>query len=181
MRTGSGTRFSISFLYGSCRSFLQISRLSSRSHGRSFISMEDLQGSSLGLVFVAARTWQDWKKDRIEKEGLAALFIGAVSVQAVFQIMMVVLNEGSMFASIGTSVLFLGLLLFIWKDVQVSGSHLLQLSMLFMAVHLFVASIQPKGLMNPPLFVTLLLGLFFTGLVMKKPLFEQNNGGNPIE
>ena len=138
-------------------------------------------GFILGLVFVAFRTWLDWKKDRIEKEGLAALFIGAVSVQAVFQVMMVLLNEGSMFASIGTAVLFLGLLIFIWKDVQVSGSHIVQLSLLFMAVHLFVASIQPKGLMNPPLLVTFLIGLFFTGLIMKKPLFEQIDGGNPIE
>ena len=69
-------------------------------------------GFILGLVFVAVRTWLDWKKDRIEKDGLAALFIGAVSVQAVFQVMMVLLNEGSMFASIGTAVLFLGLLIF---------------------------------------------------------------------
>ena len=138
-------------------------------------------GFILGLIFIAFRTWLDWRKDRIDRDGLVALFLGSISVQAIFQIMMVFLNEGSMFASIGTVVIFLGLLIFVWRDVQSSGAHMIQLSLLFMASHLFVATIQPKGLMNPPLLVTFLIGLFFTALVMKKPFFEEIDGGNPIE
>lgn len=137
-----------------------------------------LAGFILGLAFVMFRTWLDWKKDRIDRSALVALFIGAVSVQAVFQVMMVLLNEGSLFARIGTAVIFLGLLFFIWKNVEQIGSHIVQLSLLFMAAHVFVAAIQPKGLMNPPLLVTVLIGLFFTALIVKEPTFEQTDGGN---
>lgn len=136
-----------------------------------------LVGFIIGLVFVAFRTWLDRKKRRIDKDMLVALFIGAVSVQAVFQVMMVLLNEGSLFVRIGTAVAFLGLLFFIWKNVGQSGSHIVLLSMLFMAAHLFVAAIQPKGLMNPPLLVTVLIGLFFIALFIDKPIVEQTDGG----
>ncbi|MCG7344397.1 hypothetical protein MHZ92_09640 [Sporosarcina sp. ACRSL] len=134
-----------------------------------------------GLIFVACWTWHSWMKDRIDKDGLVALFMGAVSSQAVFQVMMVFLKEGSMIARAGTAILFIGLLVFIWKDVHVSGNHIVPLSLLFMAVHVFVAVIQPKGLWNPQLLVTILIGLFFTMLFSKVRTFEQINGGNHVE
>ena len=138
-------------------------------------------GFILGLAFVAFRTWLDWKKGKINKDVLVALFIGAVSVQAVFQLMMVLLNEGSMLARVGTAVVFLGYLFFIWKNVEVSGSHIVHLSLLLMAAHVFVAAIQPKGLMNPPLLVTCLLGLFFILIFVDKRTFELTNGGQQDE
>ncbi|WP_252502423.1 hypothetical protein [Sporosarcina sp. Marseille-Q4943] len=134
-------------------------------------------GFILGLAIVAFKMWVDWRKGRIDKDMFVVLFIGAVSVQAVFQVMMVLLNEGSLIARVGTAVIFLGLLFFIWKNSHSSGSHIVQLSLLFIAAHVFVASIQPKGLMNPPLLVTLLIGLFFTVLFVKGPTFEQTDGG----
>lgn len=134
-------------------------------------------GFLLGLAFVAIRTWLDWRKSRIDKGTLVALFIGAVSVQAVFQVMMVLLNEGSLFARVGTAAIFIGLLLFIWKNVELTESHIVQLSLLFIAAHVFVAAIQPKGLLNPPLLVTVLIGLFFMALFVKEPIFEQTDGG----
>src|SRR5690606_30671030 len=77
-----------------------------------------LIGFILGLAYIAFRTWLDWKKGRIDKNILVVLFIGAVTVQAVFQVMMVLLNEGSLFARVGTAVIFLGLLVFIWKNID---------------------------------------------------------------
>ncbi|WP_262173729.1 hypothetical protein [Saccharococcus sp. Marseille-Q5394] len=133
-------------------------------------------GFILGLSFVAFRTWLDWQKKRIDKDMLVALFIGAVSVQAVFQVMMALLNEGSLFARVGTAVVFLSLLFFIWKNIEQSESHIVQLSLLFMAAHVFVAVIQPKGLMNPPLLVTVLIGLFFTLLFVKEPIGQTEGG-----
>ena len=132
-----------------------------------------LVGFILGLAFVLFRTWLDWWKKRIDMDMLVALFIGAVSVQAVFQVAMVLLNKGNLFASIGTVVVFLVLLLFNWKNVGLNGSHIVQLSMLFMAAHVFVAAIQPKGLMNPPLLVTILIGVFFIMLFLKESTFER--------
>ncbi|MCM3711163.1 hypothetical protein [Sporosarcina luteola] len=134
-------------------------------------------GFILGLSFVMFRTWFDWRKKRIDKDMLVALFIGAVSVQAVFQVMMALLNEGSLFVRVGTAVVFVGLIVFIWKNVEQSVSHIVQLSLLFMAAHVFVAAIQPKGLMNPPLLVTILIGLFFVALFVNKSTFEQTDGG----
>ncbi|MGN7387090.1 hypothetical protein [Sporosarcina sp. SAFN-015] len=134
-------------------------------------------GFILGLAYVAFRTWLDWKKGRVDKDVLAALFIGAVSVQAIFQVMMVLLNEGSLLARVGTAVVFLGYLFFVWKNVEVSRSHIVYLSLLFMAAHVFVAVIQPKGLMNPPLLVTFLLGLFFIVIFVDKRTSELTNGG----
>ncbi|WP_432357623.1 hypothetical protein [Sporosarcina sp. UB5] len=134
-------------------------------------------GFLLGLAFVAFQAWRDWRKGRIDDDMLVAFFIGAVSVQAVFQVMMVLFNEGSSFARIGTAIIFIGLLLFIWKNVHQTGSYIVQFSMLFMASHIFVAAIQPKGLMNPPLLVTIGLGLFFIGIFVKERVFEQNDGG----
>lgn len=136
-----------------------------------------LIGFILGLAYIAFRTWLDWKKGRIDKNILVVLFIGAVTVQAVFQVMMVLLNEGSLFARIGTAVIFLGLLVFIWKNIDQSADHLIQLSWLFMAAHVFVAAFQPKGLMNPPLLVTVMISLFFIALFVKEPTFEQTDGG----
>ncbi|MFC5604660.1 hypothetical protein [Sporosarcina koreensis] len=136
-----------------------------------------LVGFILGLAFVAYKTWLDWKKGRIDKSMLVVLFIGAVTVQAVFQVMMVLLNEGSLFARVGTAVVFIGLLFFIWKNVEQSGSHIVQLSLLFMAAHVFVAAIQPKGLINPPLLVTVLIGFFFMALFVKESTLEQTDGG----
>lgn len=133
-------------------------------------------GFILGLAFVAFRTWLDWRKKRIDKDMLVSLFIGAVSVQAVFQVMMVLLNEGSLFARVGTAAIFLGILFFIWKNVELSGSHIVQLSLLFMSAHVFVAAIQPKSLMNPQLLVTVLICLYFTALFAKEPI-EQTDGG----
>lgn len=138
-------------------------------------------GFILGLAFVAFRTWLDWRKSRIDKGTLVALFVGAVSIQAIFQVMMVLLNEGSLFARVGTAIIFIGLLFFIWKNVELTGSHIVQLSLLFMAAHVFVAAIQPKGLMNPPLLVTILIGLFFTALFVDRPIFEQTDGGKQDE
>ncbi|MCM3743843.1 hypothetical protein M3193_06775 [Sporosarcina luteola] len=135
-----------------------------------------LVGFILGLSFVGFRTWLDWRKRRIDKDMLVALFIGAVSVQAIFQVMMVLLNEGSLFARVGTAVVFLSLLVFIWYNLEQSASHIVMLSLLFIAAHVFAAAIQPKGLMNPPLLVTVLIGLFFAVLFLKEPI-EQTEGG----
>lgn len=138
-------------------------------------------GFILGLAFILFRTWVDWRKERIDKEMLIALFIGAVSVQAVFQVMMVLLNEGSMLARVGTAIIFLGLLFFIWKNIDISEGHIVQLSLLFMAAHVFVAVIQPKGLLNPPLLVTVLIGLFFAMLFVNVQTLEHKDRGKQVE
>ncbi|MDW0116986.1 hypothetical protein QTL97_08570 [Sporosarcina thermotolerans] len=120
-------------------------------------------GFCLGLLFVAGRIWFDWIRGKVDKESLVALFTGAVTVQTIFQVMMVLLNKGSLIAGIGTVVIFIALTFFVWRIEQI-GDHIALISMLFMAAHIFVATIQPKGLLNPPLFITLIIGVFFIAI-----------------
>jgi hypothetical protein len=60
-------------------------------------------------------------------------------------------------AKIITLVLFAGLSIFTWLKASVSSVWRIQLTILFLGVHIFVASIQPEGVVQTPLFVT---GLF---------------------
>lgn len=120
-------------------------------------------GFCLGLLFVAGRIWLDWNRGKVDTNSLIALFTGVVTVQAIFQVMMVLLNKGSLIAGIGTVVIFIALTIFVWRS-ELTEDHITLISMLFMAVHIFVAAIQPKGFLNPPLFITLMIGVFFIAI-----------------
>jgi hypothetical protein len=114
-------------------------------------------GFYLGLVFIAGKLLLDRKKGRLAGDGLCALFTGAVIVQAVYQVMMVFLNDGELFAQVGTVITFALFVLFYW--LKSDGS--IQFIGLFVAVHVFVASLQPAGLVGTPFVTTLLIGCFF--------------------
>ena len=51
-------------------------------------------GFYLGLLFIAGKILWEMKKGRLDVVGFRALFTGAVLVQVVYQVMMVLLNEG---------------------------------------------------------------------------------------
>lgn len=114
-------------------------------------------GFYLGLVFVAGKVLLDSKKGRLTAEGIQALFAGAVVVQAVFQVMMVLLNEGELIVQVVTVVSFAIFALFYW--IKSDGTFLF--IVLFMAVHVFVAVWQPAGLVGTSFITTILIGLFF--------------------
>ena len=114
-------------------------------------------GFYLGLAFMAGKVLLDSKKGRLMAGGIQALFTGAVVVQAVFQVMMVLLNEGQLVVQVVTVVAFILFALFYW--IKSDGTFLF--IGLFMAVHVFVAVWQPAGLLGTPFVTTLLLGCFF--------------------
>ncbi|MDN4606837.1 hypothetical protein [Sporosarcina highlanderae] len=136
-------------------------------------------GFCLGLVFVAGRIWFEWIKGRVDVKSLVALFTGAVTMQAVFQVMMVLLNRGSLVAGIGTAVIFIVVAIFVWMSFDETGNHMMMTALLFMAAHVFVATIQPKGLLNPPLLITTSIGLFFIAIF--KLTSGQTERGSEIE
>ena len=107
-------------------------------------------------MFIAGKVLLDRKKGRLDADGLA-LFTGAVVVQVVYQVMMVLLNEGELLRKWGllSSLLVCVILL----DESSDGS--IQFIGLFVAVHVFVASLQPAGLVGTPFVSTLLIGCFF--------------------
>ena len=125
-------------------------------------------GFYLGLLFILGKILWSLKKGRINGDGMRALFTGAVLVQGVFQVMMVFLNEGELIAQVMTITLFGLFTLFFWINSKKADNWSFQLVLLFMAVHVFVASIQPTGLFETPLVSTLLIGVFFAGLLLQE-------------
>lgn len=119
-------------------------------------------GFYLGLAVIAGKVVLDWKKGRLTANGLQALFIGAVLVQTVFQVMMVVLNDGELDAQVVTVVGFTLFAIFCWTK----SNEVIQLALLFMAVHVFVASFQPEGLIGTALVATFIIGIFFAVVLL---------------
>ena len=125
-------------------------------------------GFYLGLFFILGKILWDMKKGRLDVDGIRALFTGAVLVQGVFQVMMVFLNEGALIAQVMTVAIFGLFTLFFWITSKKAENWSFQLVLLFMAVHIFVAAVQPTGLFETPLGSTLLIGVYFTVLFMQK-------------
>lgn len=125
-------------------------------------------GFYLGLLFIAGKTLWDMKKGRLDANGFRALFTGAVLVQVVYQVMMVLLNEGEMIAQVVTVVVFGLFAVFFWINSGKADNWPVQLALVFMAVHVFVAAVQPDEFMRTPLITTVVMGLFFVIVFMRK-------------
>lgn len=106
----------------------------------------------------------DNKKGLLTEGWLWVLFTGVVVVQAVYQVMMVLLNEGQLVVQLVTVVAFVCFALFYW----IKGDGSLPFVWLFMAVHVFVAVWQPAGLVGTPFITTVLLGFLFMELDRRK-------------
>ncbi|MBE1555037.1 hypothetical protein [Sporosarcina limicola] len=118
-------------------------------------------GFYFGLVFIIGKILWGVKKGRYHTDGLISLFSGAVLTQVVFQLLMVLLNEGEWVAQGMTIVVFTLFAVYFWLISGKSGNWTIQLALLFMAVHVFVASFQPKGLVGTPLITTIVNGILF--------------------
>ena len=125
-------------------------------------------GFYFGLLFIAGKVLWDMKKGRLGADGFRALFTGAVLVQAVYQVMMVLLNEGELVAQVVTVVVFGLFAVFFWMNSGKAVIGRFNLHLLFMAVHVFVAAVQPAELVGTPLITTVLMGLFFVIVFMRK-------------
>lgn len=117
-------------------------------------------GFYLGLAVAGARIVLDSRKN-YSFERLVALFVGAVSIQVVFQILMVVMNPGDWLVNVVTVGLFLGFGVLVWLNAYKSTSWAIQLTVLWIAVHVFVAAFQEQGITGTPVIATICMGLFF--------------------
>lgn len=114
-------------------------------------------GLYLGVIAALGRLfWQLRRKGWPERE-LVAMLIAMVMVQSLYQLFMVLLNEADMWQKILTVLVFVGLTMLTWQKARLSSVWRIQLTILFLAGHLFVSILQPRGLVQTPLFVT---GLF---------------------
>ena len=89
-------------------------------------------------------------------------------MQAVYQVMMVFLNEGEFIAQLVTVSLFTLFALFVWINIEKSKTWPFQLVLMFIAVHLFVAAFQDEGLTGTPVVATMGIGLFFAVSLFEK-------------
>lgn len=131
-------------------------------------------GFYLGLLFIAGKSLWDMKKERLGAEEFRALFTGAVLVQVGYQVMMVLLNEGELIAQVVTVVVFGLFSVFFWMNSGKAGNWPVQLVLVFMSVHVFVAAVQPDEFMQTPLISTVVMGLFFVIVFMRKSDWRNN-------
>jgi len=118
-------------------------------------------GFYLGLLAIIITILVELKRKNLNKLDLTTLFIGVITIQAVYQIMMALLNDGSLVAKVMTVLIFSAFTLLVWGSVQKFEKTPIQLAMLFVAVHIFAASFQPLGIFSLPVITTLLISLFF--------------------
>lgn len=117
-------------------------------------------GLYLGLFAALGRLF--WQLRRLEwsSRELTAMLIGLVMIQSIYQFVMVLLNEATLWQKVMTVSIFAGMVLLTWLKASVSSVWRIQITILFLGIHLFVALIQPEGMMQTPLFVTGLFVLF---------------------
>lgn len=125
-------------------------------------------GVVLGLFLVSIKLFAEKKKRNIRRDDWIALFIGFVIIQSVYQVMMVLWNEGTLIVQFVTIISFTLFTLFIWLSARKKNHSPVQFTLLFMAVHFFVASFQTAGIFGLSVITTMLICLFFMLLFFKE-------------
>ena len=104
-----------------------------------------------------------------------ALFIGFITVQSVYQVMMVLLNKGPTGAQIATVLIFTAFALLVWMSIGKLSTTPIQLMVLFPVVHIFAASFQPAGVLGVPVITTVLVSLFFALYIIRENKIESGD------
>ncbi|MFC6038030.1 hypothetical protein ACFPYN_01055 [Paenisporosarcina macmurdoensis] len=111
-------------------------------------------GIYLGLIVALSRLLWRFKKKNWPKFELVAMLFSMVMLQSLYQLFMVLLNEAALWQKIITAVLFIGLSALTWLKISISRIWQIQITILFLFIHIFVALLQPQGMLQTPLFVT---------------------------
>lgn len=118
-------------------------------------------GIFLGLFVMGLKVFINLKKKILYKDDLFALYFGSVIVQAVYQLLMILLNEVGWLAQLMTLIMFTAFVLFILFMGKRTSVSLSQLALLFAAIHLFTGSFQPAGILGTSVIATIIMSLFF--------------------
>lgn len=124
-------------------------------------------GFYLGLLAVGITLLIELKKKDLHKLDRMGLFISIITIQAVYQVMMVLLNNGPIGSEIMTVLIFTGFTLLVWLSIEKMKDTPVQLVLLFPVVHIFAASFQPLGIFGIAVITTLLVSLFFALFVYR--------------
>ena len=122
------------------------------------------EGLLLGLIVALSRLLWQFKRRNWPKYELVAMLFSMVMIQSLYQLFMVLLNEAALWQKIITMVLFIGLSTLTWLKISISSIWQIQITILFLFIHIFVALIQPQGMLQTPLLVTAIF--VFCGVVV---------------
>ncbi|MCZ2257258.1 hypothetical protein [Sporosarcina sp. G11-34] len=125
-------------------------------------------GFYLGLLAIIITILIELKRKTLHKFDLVPLFVGVITIQTIYQILMAFLNDGSLVAKIMTVLIFSTFTLLVWGTMKKFEKTPIQLALLFTAVHIFAASFQPVGIFGIPVFTTLIISLFFIIITIKE-------------
>lgn len=134
------------------------------------------EGIYLGLIVALFRLLWRFKSKNWPKYELVAMLFSMVMIQSLYQIFMVLLNEAALWQKIITVVLFIGLSTLTWLKISISRIWQIQLTILFLFIHIFVALLQPQGMLQTPLYVTaifVICGVVVYLITNKEPEFTE--------
>jgi hypothetical protein len=133
-------------------------------------------GVFLGLSIALSKLLWQFKRGLWQENELVAMLFSLVMLQSLYQIIMVLLNEAAPWQKIVTVVLFVLLATLTWLKITSSTTWQFQIIVLFLLTHIFVALIQPQGMLQTPLFVTgmfVVCGLLAYALTNKQHEFTE--------
>ena len=78
-------------------------------------------GIFLGLFVVGIKVLIEINKNRLNKDDVVVLFLGSVIIQVVYQLTMVLLNEGALLVQLMTLVIFIPFAVFAWLAIKRAG------------------------------------------------------------
>ena len=132
-------------------------------------------GFYLGLLAVGVTLLVELKKNNLHKLDRMALFIGFITIQSAYQLLMALLNKGSNVAQTATVLIFIAFSLWIWMSIEKWRTSPIQLTALFPVVHIFAAAFQPAGVLGVPVITTVLVSLFFALYLMRGNIIESED------
>lgn len=133
-------------------------------------------GFYIALVLALSRlVWQIRSRGLPERE-VGAMLIGFVLLQSLYQFLMVIMNEAEIWQKLMTIVIFTGMTTLTWKKAFASNVWRLQLLTLFLFTHILAAVLQPEGVFQSPLMVTVLFVIcgFTVSIFLNKQQMEEN-------
>lgn len=115
-------------------------------------------GWILGLITASALMIRRAYTERWARIDRWALLLGLVAWQAVYQVIMVFLNEGSLLAKVGTVLIFAVLIILVWWSERKGANTVAELAAIVVAGHFFVSALQ-GNLVNNAFIATIFIGL----------------------
>lgn len=125
-------------------------------------------GVFLGLFAALTKLYLLLRKRGFKEQDLKALLFGFISMQVIYQFLMVFLNDGLMWQKAITIIFFGLFVIFASLRILRDEKAIQQISIVLLFVHIIVAMLQPNGLFQTPLFVTLSVAFFISLLLFQR-------------